>query len=453
MQIKLSLAVCDGTVESDPQALLTMELDSHPSIETLGLSLANGKAALVRLQAEIVKRQVELMSTSQRRCDGCGLNRAIKDFHDVHYRSLFGRVVVRVPRWQRCACTARAEIAVRRRWISAELEYVQSRLAATMPYAKSAQLLELLLPVTAANAPSTVREHTLEVGRRLDAQGVEALPEEVPVASKSHVTTVGLDGGYLRLCHPDEEKSFEVIAGRAMRAGVGQRSVAFVRTVDPRSHARVQGVLAAFGGQDLPMEVFTDGDIQLRQWQLSTLPRARHILDWYHLRERVGKLNAVVHGRPTASQLRSADHDWLSSLVGGLKWRLWHGRAPEAMRRLAAMLYVLGKSTVCRKPAARRIRKLTLELIGYLRNNSDSLPNYGRRYRAGRRISSAFVESAVNQLIDKRMSKSQQMRWDPRSAHLLLQVRVRVIDGQLRDDFARWYPGFPSNDPTLSLTA
>ena len=78
MQIKLSLAVCDGTVESDPQALLTMELDSHPSIETLGLSLANGKAALVRLQAEIVKRQVELMSTSQRRCDGCGLNRAIR---------------------------------------------------------------------------------------------------------------------------------------------------------------------------------------------------------------------------------------------------------------------------------------------------------------------------------------------------------------------------------------
>ena len=59
--------------------------------------------------------------------------------------------------------------------------------------------------------------------------------------------------------------------------------------------------------------------------------------------------------------------------------------------------------------------------------------------------------SAVNQLIDKRMSK-QQMRWDPRSAHLLLQVRVRVIDGQLRDDFARGYPGFPSNDSTLSLT-
>ncbi|MDM0053771.1 hypothetical protein [Variovorax sp. J22R115] len=123
------------------------------------------------------------------------------------------------------------------------------------------------------------------------------------------------------------------------------------------------------------------------------------------------------------------------------------------MRRLTVMLYVLGKSTVCRKPAARQIRKLTLELLGYLRNNADSLPNYARRYRAGRRISGAFVESAVSQIIDKRMSKSQQMRWNPRSAHMLLQVRVRVIDGQLRNDFARWYPGFASNMSTMSLAA
>ncbi|RZL90183.1 MAG: hypothetical protein EOP82_16430 [Variovorax sp.] len=85
--------------------------------------------------------------------------------------------------------------------------------------------------------------------------------------------------------------------------------------------------------------------------------------------------------------------------------------------------------------------------------NSDSLPNYGRRYRAGRRISSAFVESAVNQLIDKSMSKSQRIRWDPRSAPLLLQALVHVIDGQLRDDFARWYRGFPSNASAMPLAA
>ena len=154
MQIKLSLTVCEGAVESNPQPLLMLELESQPSIETLGLSLANGKAALAQLQVLIVTRQVEPMLASQRRLESCGLNRALKDYHDVHYRSLFGRVVVRAPRWQRCACSVRTEIAVRRRGISAELEYVQSRLAATMPYARSSELLELLLPVAGANAPS-----------------------------------------------------------------------------------------------------------------------------------------------------------------------------------------------------------------------------------------------------------------------------------------------------------
>ena len=235
MQIEISLAISTGVAKSDALPLPTLEVDAQPSIETLGLGLADAKALLVWIQAQIVTRQVELMSTSQRRCDGCGLNRDIKDYHDVHYRSLFGSVVVKVPRWRRCECrcgTAPSSERRARRWISAELEYVQSRLAATIPYAKSSELLELLLPVAGANAASTVRRHTLDVGRRLDVQGLKVQPEAVDKGSGSNVTTVGLDGGYLRLCRPDEEKSFEVVAGRAMRASVRQRSVAFVRSVD-----------------------------------------------------------------------------------------------------------------------------------------------------------------------------------------------------------------------------
>ena len=47
---------------------------------------------------------VESDALPLRRCDGFGLNRAVKDYHDVHYRSLFGSVVVKVPRWWRCEC-------------------------------------------------------------------------------------------------------------------------------------------------------------------------------------------------------------------------------------------------------------------------------------------------------------------------------------------------------------
>ena len=123
------------------------------------------------------------------------------------------------------------------------------------------------------------------------------------------------------------------------------------------------------------------------------------------------------------------------------------------IRKLEIMQMVLGRPSVVDKETVKLIRRLTKELLGYLNYNRDSLPNYGQRYRAGKRISSSFIESAVNQLIDKRMSKSQQMRWDPVSAHLLLQVRVRVVDGMLRDDFARWYEGFPANTSTFAKMA
>ena len=40
------------------------------------------------------------------------------------------------------------------------------------------------------------------------------------------------------------------------------------------------------------------------------------------------------------------------------------------------------------------------------------------------------------------MVKNQQMRWSPRGAHLLLQLRTRGLNGDLAADFTRWYPGF-----------
>jgi len=43
-------------------------------------------------------------------------------------------------------------------------------------------------------------------------------------------------------------------------------------------------------------------------------------------------------------------------------------------------------------------------------------------------------------VISKRMVKKQQMRWTPQGAHLLLQVRRRVLNEQLADDFHRWHP-------------
>jgi len=50
----------------------------------------------------------------------------------------------------------------------------------------------------------------------------------------------------------------------------------------------------------------------------------------------------------------------------------------------------------------------------------------------------AFVESTVNQVVAKRFAKKQQMQWTPRGVHLLVQLRVRTLDGTLANDFQRW---------------
>ena len=91
---------------------------------------------------------------------------------------------------------------------------------------------------------------------------------------------------------------------------------------------------------------------------------------------------------------------------------------------------------------ARKLLKGIEELHTYVERNQAFIPNYGERYRNGERIASGFVESAVNQVISKRMVKHQQMGWSQRGAHLLLQIRTRVLDEQWEATFRSWYPAF-----------
>ena len=47
----------------------------------------------------------------------------------------------------------------------------------------------------------------------------------------------------------------------------------------------------------------------------------------------------------------------------------------------------------------------SVELATYITNNRDHVVNYGERIRAGERMSTGFVESAINQTVDKRCDK------------------------------------------------
>jgi len=121
-----------------------------------------------------------------------------------------------------------------------------------------------------------------------------------------------------------------------------------------------------------------------------------------------------------------------------VKWFLWHGnvfRARQTVDDLTTDITDVGVESG-------KLAKAVREFGGYLAANAPAIPNYGERRLAGEIISTSFVESAVNQVISKRMVKKQQMRWSPRGAHLLLQIRTRVRNDTLADDYRRWYPHF-----------
>jgi hypothetical protein len=56
----------------------------------------------------------------------------------------------------------------------------------------------------------------------------------------------------------------------------------------------------------------------------------------------------------------------------------------------------------------------------------------------------------VNQVISKRFCKKQQMGRTPRGAHLLLQIRARVLNGDWEATFQQWYPGFRASPQQMA---
>jgi hypothetical protein len=80
----------------------------------------------------------------------------------------------------------------------------------------------------------------------------------------------------------------------------------------------------------------------------------------------------------------------------------------------------------------------------YLIGQSAWLVNYAERHRAGLRVGTAITEGTANFLVNRRMNKSQQMRWSRRGADLLLQVRCAVYNGTLGAEFGKKF--HPAND-------
>ena len=132
------------------------------------------------------------------------------------------------------------------------------------------------------------------------------------------------------------------------------------------------------------------------------------------------------------------------------KWKLWHGRSSACLGRLARLSHWFDAAHVRDIRGAAAAQRHINDRIEYLDANRLALVNYGRRRHDQLPISTAFVESAVNEILSKRMIKKQQMRWNRWTVQPFLDVRVAVLNKTLAGSFRRLYPDFQPDNESYS---
>ena len=427
------------------------ERGEEAGLAELGLRLEEAKRLTAALQTEIVTAQVATVGERRRRCTACDRPLAGKGHYRATFRSLFGAVPVRVRRLLACPCdgpggpksSAALDLGG---GVAPELAYVTARYAALAPFGRVAALLSELLPVGGTRNPGTVRNRTRRVAEGV-VQPHPTAAEERPTARVAGPVVVGLDGGYVRNRHSHEGRHFEVVAGKVIDARGVQHRFAFARGGPAASVEAFRRSLAAVDvNAETPATVLADGCAGLWRLQREVLPGATIVLDWWHVAVRFEHALQAARGLGAGTAApRLAD-----GAVRGLeraKWRLWHGRWAGCRRRLTDLRLWTTRKHVRDLAGVARLRRHLGDLLGYLERNQAALVPYAARRRRGEPISTAFVESAVNEIVAKRMNKAQQMRWSRATVQPFLDVRTAVLDGTLEDAFRQRYPRFrPAND-------
>jgi hypothetical protein len=419
--------------------------DDLSDITDLGLTLTEAKRLLANLQQEIVAVQARNHAVRRPDCARCSGVCRVKDYRSHMVATLFGQVTVRLPRF-RCSICGGIEAGID--WPShcrstPELAQLQAHLSALMTYRTAADLLAQMLPVGAGTDPETLRRHNLKTGKAL---GEYAAGRPGTAASAIMVT---LDSTFIRSCE-EGQRHLEVRVGNVETEAGGRQVFAAVGKADTDLKGLIRRNLDAVGRtEDTALSAFTDGCPGLRRMLADADVTERPMLDWFHIAMRLQHLKQIASGLSAGDPARVMAKSTMVAEVERLHWRLWNGKAKNArisIGRIRTIMHHFQKEPEMQGSItpARKLWTALHALDGYLTGQSEWLVNYAERHRAGLRVGTAITEGTANFLVNRRMNKSQQMRWSRRGADLLLQVRCAVYNGTLGSGFGQKF--WPAND-------
>jgi hypothetical protein len=416
------------------------------TLADLGLRLSEAKALLAELQASMVRSQVAEYAACHRVCPRCRVPQPLKDRRTRRPQTPFGTVAVEAPRLRVCRCRLagpwaatfspiRALLTARR---TPELERVQAALGARTSFREAARILEILLPTSPVNHES-VRTCTHAVALRLEAadrQAAAAVVVEDTAAADASRPTVMLDGAYARAVPGHQVRNFEVICGKVEHGGRASRRFALVRSVTGQPHALLRAALLDQGWREgSPATAISGGDPALpAPVRSATKAPVEHGLDRFHLSMRVRHVEQALVGLGALEPVHRVPLEHAQVDVERLRHLLWNGYHQEACRAPGRIVSWAATATwpngVAAAAKAGRLAAHCTELRGYIGNDEGALIDCGQRCRAGQPISTSRAEGTVNHPVNTRMNKRRQMRWSPRGAHRVLQVRTAMLDGR-----------------------
>jgi hypothetical protein len=451
--VRLVKTGADG--ENQSVDLMTINRpDDLCDIASLGLTLAEGKLVLAGLQQQVVAAQAGSHALQRPACRRCGAVCHVKDYRDHAVATLFGEVTLRLPRF-RCGGCGGNEAG--RGWpphcrSTPELDRLQAHLAALMPYRVAADVLQQMFPVDAGKDVETLRRRVLKVGDVL-RNDTTAKPETAAPA-----ITVSLDSTFIRSCE-DGERHLEVRVGNVETALGGRQVFGAVAKTDTDITMLIRRSLDAVGrAKDTVLSAFTDGCSGLRRILAEAGITETLTLDWFHIGMRLRHLEQIAGGLSADDPERAAAKAVIVAEVDRLHWRLWNGKAKDAqisIDRIRAVMHHFQGEHAQRQSIApsRKLWTALQTLDDYLTGQSEWLVNYAERHRAGLRVGTAITEGTATFLVNRRVNKSQQMRWSRRGADLLLQVRCAVYNGTLGSGFGQRFQ--PANDtyPQAAIAA
>jgi len=279
-----------------------------------------------------------------------------------------------------------------------------------MTYRVAASVLEQMFPVDAGKSHETLRTHTLKLGEQLQDRAVIA-----PTTAATAIA-ISVDSTFIRSCE-DGERHLEVRVGNVETETGGRQVFGAVAKGDTDIVELIRRNLTAVGQtDDTELTGFTDGCPALRSILAAAGVAQPPILDWFHIAMRLQHLKQIAGGLSTDDAARAAAKTVIVEEVERLRWRLWNGKAKDAqisIGRIRKVMHAFQGELGSRRSDApsRKLWTALAKLDGYLSGQSKWLVNYSERRRAGLRVGTALTEATANFLVNRRMNKSQQMRW------------------------------------------